>query len=63
MLGINSAVTLNTKKQEVAYGIVRIEENSFNEFSSATAAMRVSISITWHYLAGFLAFGKTLLWV
>lgn len=63
MLGINSAVTLNTKKQEVAYGIVRIEENSLKEFSSATAAMHVSINITWHYLAGFLAFGKTLLWV
>lgn len=39
MLGINSAVTLNTKKHEVAYGMVRIEENSLKEFSSATAFM------------------------
>lgn len=39
MLGINSAVTLNTKKQEVACGMVRIEENSLQEFSSAPAVM------------------------
>jgi len=31
MLGINSAVTLNTKKQEVAYDMVSIEEHSLKK--------------------------------
>lgn len=39
MLGLNSVVTTNTKKQEVAYGMVSLEENSWKEFSSATVIM------------------------
>lgn len=50
MLGRNSAVTLNTKKQEMSYGMVRIEENSLKGVQSCYCCQAytyvVSLSIT-----------------